>query len=327
MPNNHRSLSIILVICLCILGIVAANNIQEYSNDTDSQMIVTSNSNPAVANDHDPSVFGNATDVIDQTARSITGAEATTTKLVPIMPADGISASAYIAANIETGKIYIGRNTDQVLPVASMSKLVTAFAATDMLPGTTSITITKEEADVPPDGSGISAGETYVLGEMLYPLLLDSSNIAAEALASTTDRLNFLDLMRSYAWEIGMSTAYFADPSGVDPMNRASARDLFALAKYLYKFRPDILTLTRVASTSVATTTEHGYHDFVSIHPFIHDPNFIGGKTGRTPEAGDTMLTIMKISDQPVAIVVLGSKYAGREEDTKKIIEMVKKII
>jgi D-alanyl-D-alanine carboxypeptidase len=162
------------------------------------------------------------------------------------------------------------------------------------------------------------------LEEILYPLLLDSSNIAAEALASTTDRTNFLELMRSYAWEIGMSTAYFADPSGVNPHNAASAKDLFALAKYLYKYRPDILTLTRVASISVATTTEHGSHEFASIHPFVNDPNFIGGKTGRTPEAGDTMLTIMKIGGQPVAIVVLGSKYAGRAEDTSKIIEMVK---
>jgi D-alanyl-D-alanine carboxypeptidase len=303
-----------VIVCIVLLGLVAANNIQN-GNQLNGQPNIIVSSTRSVS------------DQPDSTKDSIIGVKATTTKSVVVTPSDGISALAYIAANVLTDKVYAERNAKQVLPIASMSKLVTAFAATDMLPATTSITITKEEASAPPDGSGIGEGETYTLEEILYPLLLDSSNIAAEALASTTDRMNFLELMKSYAWEIGMSTAYFADPSGVDPHNRASAKDLFALAKYLYKFRPDILALTRVVSISTATTTEHDSHDFVSIHPFVTDPNFIGGKTGRTPEAGDTMLTIMRINDQPIAIIVLGSKYDGRADDTRKIIELVKKSI
>jgi len=243
---------------------------------------------------------------------------------VAVSDPNQIYATAYIAANVETGKIYAQKNAKEVLPVASMSKLVTAFAATDMLPRTTTISITENDTNVPPDSSGIAQNETYTLNELLYPLLLNSSNVAAEAMASKTNRVTFLELMSSYAWEIGMSTAFFADPSGVDPHNAASADDLLALAKYLYKYRPDILELTRTSTYIVATTTDHGSHIFASIHPFVNDPDFIGGKTGRTPEAGDTMLTIMRIYGQPVAIVVLGSKYDGRYSDTKKIIELVK---
>ena len=163
--------------------------------------------------------------------------------------------------------------------------------------------------------------------DLLYPLLLNSSNVAAEALASSTDRIKFLTLMSSYAWEIGMLSSYFADPSGLDSHNQASAKDLFSLAKYLMKFRPDIAELTRVKSLSVATTTDHGSHIFASIHPFINDANFLGGKTGRTEAAGETMLTMIKINGQSIAVIVLGSLRGARESDTRLLISRSEPII
>jgi D-alanyl-D-alanine endopeptidase (penicillin-binding protein 7) len=162
--------------------------------------------------------------------------------------------------------------------------------------------------------------------ELLFPLLLNSSNVAAEALASTTNRSHFLELMSGYAWEVGMPSTYFADPSGLDPRNAASARDFFALAQYLYSSRPEILSITRTPYVAVATTTDHGAHEFKSIHPFVTDPRFIGGKTGRTPQAGDTMLTIMNIENKPIAIIVLGSHYDGRAADTRILISRVEQL-
>ena len=170
-------------------------------------------------------------------------------------------------------------------------------------------------------------GEHFTVRELLKPLLLASSNVAAEALLSTIDRAHFLELMSNYSWEIGMPSTFFADPSGVSPRNVASAHDLFALATYLYTSRPDILEITRSVGTEIATTTEHGSHAFPSTHPFASDPRFIGGKTGRTPEAGDTMLTILRIDNQAVAIVVLGSRYEGRAADTRLLISKVENIL
>jgi D-alanyl-D-alanine endopeptidase (penicillin-binding protein 7) len=150
--------------------------------------------------------------------------------------------------------------------------------------------------------------------------------VAAEALASSSiDRIEFLEAMSSYAWEIGMPKSFFADPSGVSPQNAASARDLFALAQYLTEHRPDILALTRVPSVTIATTTEHGSHAIVSTHPFVRDPRFIGGKTGRTPEAGETMMTIMNIQNKPIVIIILGSRYGARENDTRLLLDAVQK--
>ena len=236
---------------------------------------------------------------------------------------DIVTASAYVVGDVQTGKIYMEKNDTAVLPVASMSKLVTAIAATDTMTPTTTIEVTEPETEVYPDQSNLQPGEKFTVQELLYPLLLDSSNVAAEALASSTDRAHFLNLMNGYAWELGMTGAYFGDPSGLSPHNMASASDFFKLAEYLYLDRPDILAITRTVSTSVGTTTEHGAHVFASIQPFVKDPRFIGGKTGHTDEAADTMLTILNIGGKPIAIIVLHSISGDRTHDTELLASKV----
>jgi len=230
-----------------------------------------------------------------------------------------ISAKSYLVGNILTGKILLTHNPDLVLPVASMSKLITAMEAIDKMSLDQRITITEAVSSVPYGGNFFEEGETLTVEELLYPLLLSSSNIAAEALASTTNRTRFLETMSSYAWEIGMSQTFFADPSGLSPTNISTARDFFALARYLHESRPEILSITKTKNYTLATTTDHGRHEFVNIHPFARDPNFLGGKTGHTDVARDTMLTIMNIAGQPVAIIVLGSE--NRQRDTLLLIE------
>jgi D-alanyl-D-alanine carboxypeptidase len=242
----------------------------------------------------------------------------------PVSSSDMVSAKAYLVGNVETGEIILKHNISMVLPVASMSKLITAIAATDTISPTTTITISDEMTKVAGDASMLVAEEKFKMTELLYPLLLSSSNIAAEALASAIDRTKFLELMSSYAWEVGMPKTFFADPSGIDPNNQSSAEDFFALARYLYKSRSEILAITRMDKTFLGTTTDHNYHDFVNTHPFVNDQNFIGGKTGRTPQALETMLTIIKINDKPIAVIVLGSEIGSRASDTRILIDRVK---
>jgi D-alanyl-D-alanine endopeptidase (penicillin-binding protein 7) len=253
-----------------------------------------------------------------------TPAEAQITPSAPpaIPPADTVTAEAYLVGDAKTGRIYLEKNSGMILPVASMSKLITAIAATDRYSPTTTIEITEPETQVPPDPSGLTVGENFTVAELLYPLLMDSSNVAADALASSTGRIDFLESMSSYAWEIGMPHAFFADPSGLSERNAGTAVDFFALARYLYLDRPDILAVSCTIRASTATTTSHGAHDFVNIHPFVNDKRFLGGKTGHTLAALDTMLTIMNIAGHPIAVIVLRS-YGERARDTSLLIDKV----
>ncbi len=245
----------------------------------------------------------------------------------PIADPNQITANAYVVSNINSGEVYMEKNSSTVFPVASMSKLITAIAATDMFKRDMVVEVKQTEYELPPDHSNLIVGEKMTLEEMLYPMLLSSSNIAAESISRSKDRGEFLESMSSYAWEIGMPSAYFADPSGIDPHNAASARDIFALAQYLYKFRPDVLSITRINTFDLATTTDHGSHSIHNIHPFVMDENFLGGKTGRTPEAGETMLTILNIGEEPIAFVVLKSDLGQREADTRKLVRKYKSLM
>ncbi|MEI6397065.1 MAG: serine hydrolase [Candidatus Taylorbacteria bacterium] len=236
-------------------------------------------------------------------------------------PVDVITAKSFLVGDLESGEILQEYNSSTSLPIASISKLMNALVTVNFSSTTAYVTITKDEMNVPGDSSGITAGETYTIYELLSPLLLNSSNIAAEVLASSSARGNFIYTMSSYAQEIGMTDSYFDDPSGLSSLNRANAKDLFTLASYLYKYRPDILAMTRAQKVSIATTTEHGSHVFMSTHPFINDPRFVGGKTGRTSAAGETMLTILNIEGRPVVFIILGSDIGVREHDTKLLIE------
>ena len=235
-----------------------------------------------------------------------------------------VSARAFLVGNVRTGKIYLKQNSDVVLPVASMSKLLTAIEVLDTMAEADPIVVTENELNIY-DNNNFVNGERFTVKDLLHALLLGSSNVAAEALASSTNRIKFLELMSSYAWEIGMSSTYFADPSGIDPHNVSSANDFFELAKYLYELHPSILAITRTPKYILATTTLHQYHNFVNIHPFVNDPDFLGGKTGHTAEAKDTMLTILNINKEPIAIIVLSSD--DRKKDTLYLIAQVKKIL
>lgn len=318
--RKHVIAILILFVCIIAFGFVTrvANELKQAPGGSIAQKIST-------ILQTDSSFFDNTK-----------GNQSTSTAASPAKPAnivapkpssDGISADAYLVGNITTGKVYLQRGSSDVHPIASMSKLVTALAATDSISPDAKITITPEEAGLPGDVSGIGAGETFTLKEILYPLLIASSNIAAEAIASSTNLAKFVELMNGYAWEVGMPQSYFADPSGLSPHNAASAQGFFALARYLYKSRQDILYITRTPHVTISTTTDHKGHDFSSTHPFVNDPRFLGGKTGRTPEAGETMLTIMNLNSQPVAIIVLGSDYDGRAKDTETLIDRVAPLI
>lgn len=336
--KNRPILFIVFISVLALLGIVAGVNliyssVQELPQQSSSQLSQQPNqvtSGHVIANDD-----GSKMVVQDSFVKNTSNLnyDSNSSNIQTPKP-DALTAAAYLVGNVKTGKIYLSSDIDKVLPVASMSKLMTAIVATNKFTSTTTIEITPADMSVATDTSLIGAGEKFSLKEILYPLLLNSSNIAAEAIASTyvgtstststsifTSRLAFLSDMSSTAWEIGMPTTYFADPSGLDEHNQASANDIFVLAQYLYSSRPDILAITRVAHYSVATTTDHGAHSFDSIHPFVNDSRFIGGKTGRTTSAGETMLTMLNISGQPIAFIVLHSDFGARALDTNLLIK------
>jgi D-alanyl-D-alanine carboxypeptidase len=245
-----------------------------------------------------------------------------------------ISAEAYTVGNLETGEIYLEKNPNTIFSIASISKLFTALASLHILDKEKKITITQSMLDAWGDAGNLVLDEQFTVDELIYPLLLESSNDAAEALAQSHGYDIFIDLMNSFAMEIGMNETSFKDSSGLSPANVSNTNNLFTLSRYIYKSEKHLLELMRQKEMTLATTTDHGFHHFVSIHPFsIYEP-FMGGKTGRTVSAKESMISLFSYRSKlnpdisvPIVIIVLRSDYEEREIDTEKLLEKLGKII
>ena len=313
--NVNKNLILLWILCLVFIVIAISYKLDTIKNQKEESISVD---NSSIENTLETNPIFYETS--DGTATTSTTNQ-TVKQPVKTSP---ISAKSYLVGNVKNGEIYISKNSKTVLPVASMSKLITAIQSIDQFTMSGTTTVIKSDL-TPPDLLTFETGETFTIEQALYPLLVNSSNVIAETLASTTDRNEFMNLMSSYAWEIGMPSTYFADPSGISPMNISSANDFFTLAKYLYNLRPEILEITKTSKYIIATTTNHSYHEINSTHPFVNQPNFLGGKTGKTPQAGETMLTILNIKNIPIAFIVLGS--TNRNKDTLYLIGEVNKIL
>ena len=254
-------------------------------------------------------------------------------------PLDTISAESYIVGNAATGQIYFSKSPTLVNGSASISKLFTAIVAEENMNPNQVIQITPAMLAVYPNSYGILLGEKFSLSDLLYAMLLQSNDNIAEGIAMTysspdtyiiaasgtiPSESTFIQKMNALTASLNLTQTHFADASGLDAGNVTDAKDLFSFAQYLYKNQQPLLDITNTYSYTVATTTDHLGHDFLNIDPFVGDPHYIGGKTGRTDLAGENMLSIFnytstKGDNYPIVVIVLHSDLSERQNDTSRL--------
>lgn len=216
----------------------------------------------------------------------------------------------YLAADLKNNFVFAEKGSDAPLPVASIVKLMTALVAVEYINIEKEITVT-QSAIVPTTIPRLKVGEKISLYNLLPPLLMESSNEAAVAISNYLGPQRFVELMNQKAKAIGMQNTRFTDPSGRDDGNISTAKDLFALARYLYNNRSFILNITR----GEVDDRVYGpviYQDLKNFNGFRDNPEFIGGKVGLTAAAGETMLVLFEMrtaenETRPVTIILLNS--------------------
>ena len=125
----------------------------------------------------------------------------------------GISAQSFLAVDLKSNEVLAEKVGAKVLPIASITKLMTALVATDYINIEKTITINSKmitSTSVP----RLQAGQQVSIYDLLFPLLLESSNEAAAATAYGLGEERFIKLMNEKAEAIGMTKTHFADPSG-----------------------------------------------------------------------------------------------------------------
>jgi D-alanyl-D-alanine carboxypeptidase len=172
-------------------------------------------------------------------------------------------------------------------------------------------------------------GKEVSVHDLLILMLTESSNEAAEALASAMGREYFISLMNEKAKAIGLYDTAFGDPSGLSENNKSSARDLFLLLQYLYENRRFVLDIT---SNSLANDA-YGAPAFGKLENFnfikgVKD-TFVGGKIGNTDEARQTYVGVFLLpvgggEERPVGVVLLGSQNV--QSDARNLLSFVDKM-
>ncbi len=235
-----------------------------------------------------------------------------------------LSSRAYLMADLGTGEIILEKNSDTVYPIASVSKLMTAVIATEKM-NLSDIAIVSSDATNAYGGQGgLRLGEKIILSDLIYPLLMESSNDAAEVFADHYGRQKFMDEMNKKATSIGMENTYYNDPSGLDPKNSSNPKDLLKLVRYIWKNDPSIFAATRVRQFSIKG------HTWSNRNAQLPLAGFVGGKNGFIDQALQTTSSIFEIptlkgGTRKVVIVILKSN--DKNGDVVKLINFLKKSV
>jgi serine-type D-Ala-D-Ala endopeptidase (penicillin-binding protein 7) len=232
-------------------------------------------------------------------------------------PVPAFSNEAYMVADLTTGDVLAGSDVDTRWPTASITKLMTATLIFDQLATSTEITITPQMFAADPSEMTLVVGGTYTVEDLLHVMLMPSSNVAAEAMADYIGRTQFMAEMNQRAQQWGMNDTYFDDPSGISAANESTAHDLLVLAQHVYNDYPGILAITDTHETSITDLANGKKATVTSINDFAGEPEFIGGKTGHTDQAGDNLLSIFDYNGHPVITIVLD--VTDRFGDTSKL--------
>lgn len=237
-----------------------------------------------------------------------------------------ISAKSAIVLNFKNDKknsILYQKNTGKILPVASLTKLMTAIVVIENYDSEQIIKVSENSVLIDGNSGGLIAEEELKIKDLLYIMLVESSNDAAMSLAQDNPKMsyeNFITLMNDKAKELGLFNTTFKEPVGLDSYNQSTVSEIAVIAEYAFN-SPLLAEILKTSEATVYSINKNIIHKITNTNKLLGKiPQLIGGKTGYTEEAGGCLMTISNIIDNNYLItVILGSTQ--RENDTEKLID------
>lgn len=232
-----------------------------------------------------------------------------------------LSSSVALVVDQETSEVLFSKNDTAVLPIASLTKLMTGLVIADAnLPMDELITISEDDAAVYRN-SRLAVGTTLTRGELMHLALMSSENRAANALGRTFPGgpEQFVRRMNAKAREIGMRDTRYVEPTGLSSDNQSSARDLATLVSVAYE-RP----ILRSLSTSPSHELDLGRRTlhYNNSNRLIRNPEWDIGlqKTGYISEAGRCLVMQAKVAGRKLIMVFLDSAgKLSRAQDAERV--------
>jgi len=226
-----------------------------------------------------------------------------------------LKSSVALVLDSDTNEVLFSKNSQAVLPIASLTKLMTAVVVTEAkLPLNEAITVTQDDIDTEKfSRSRLKVGTTLSREEMLHLALMSSENRAAHALGrSYPGGLEaFVAAMNAKALQLGMRDTHYVEPTGLSSRNQSSARDLATLVQAAQEH-----AIIREFSTSPEYEVELGNRpaQFRTTNALVRSPawDIVLQKTGYITEAGRCLVMQAKMAGRRLTMVFLDSagKYS-----------------
>ncbi|MGH3035452.1 MAG: D-alanyl-D-alanine carboxypeptidase family protein [Gaiellaceae bacterium] len=226
-------------------------------------------------------------------------------------PPPAVAGKAVLVADGRTGDVLYERDADRRLPMASITKLMTALVVLDRARPGELVTVRGAAPGVGGSTIFLSPGDRIPVRDLLAAALIQSANDAAYALAAHVGKgsvSRFVRLMNAKAEELELKDSRYARPDGLDaPGHYSSAWDSFRLARLAMR-QPLVRRLVRMRTARIAGGRSlHTWNDLLATFPGL-----IGVKTGHTDLAGWSQVAAARRDGTPLYAVILGSPSRAR---------------
>lgn len=259
------------------------------------------------------------------------GAAVCISTLVQAAEPFSMNAKSALVVNAQTDEVILGKNADEVRPIASITKMMTAIVTLDaQLPLDEEITITNDDVKATmlrgrPYSGSLTVGTTLTRSELLHLALMNSQNRAAAALARSYPggTAVFVQAMNAKAHALGMTNTHFVDPTGLMPTNVSTARDLVVMAKHAttYEIIQQMSTAERL-DAYVRVKNQDKVAHFGTTNRLLKTSHWDIDiqKTGYITAAGRCLLMVTNVANSPFVVVLLNTPSSyHRAADAIKI--------
>jgi D-alanyl-D-alanine carboxypeptidase (penicillin-binding protein 5/6) len=234
-----------------------------------------------------------------------------------------LGAKTILAVDTTTMLPLYSKNAEAKVPIASITKTITALTILQRHSLDEVVTIKKLPTYAPEDDTmGLVEGDTFTVRQLVQAAMIKSANDAADALALwDADTIpKFTTRMNTTVAGWGITSSHFASPSGLqDTNNYATASDLARIGKLILT-NPFIKTTVNTSHISITSGQNHQF-ELNNTNILLENGRLYGIKTGYTVASGECLLGITTIHDHSVITVILGSN--DRFGDTVRLINWI----
>ena len=254
-------------------------------------------------------------------------------------------AQSAVLMDAESGRVLYAKNADEVLPMASTTKIMTLLVALEQGKPDDVVTVSSYAAGMPDVQLNIREGEQYYLKDLLYSLMLESHNDSAVAIAECVagNIENFAQLMNQKAKEIGCQNTTFITPNGLDAtatmtgrdgierevMHSTTAEDLAKIMSYCItesEYKDAFLEITQTPTYTFSDLDGKRSFSCRNHNAFLYMmEGALSGKTGFTGKAGYCYVGALQRENKTLVVALLACGWPNNKtykwKDTKKLME------